>query len=347
MYLSKLIPEYKDNVLMKTDIPEIDFVIPWVDGSDPDWIESFNKYLPGKKDKLDIRNIRYRDYGALRYWFRGVEKFAPWVRKVHFITNGQKPDWLNLSYKKLNWVKHDDYIPSKYLPVFNATPIELYMHKIYGLAEHFIYFNDDFFLTKYTDQTHYFKKGLPCDSAILNANSIGSTVHNVMNAIALINKYFTKRQVIKNNFNKWINVKYGVSLLRTLCLLPWPNFTGFLDIHMPIPYTKTLINRIWEHCSSILEGSMASRYRSDYDVNQWLFRYWSLVEGNFYPIHPYNDRGYFELSENNDNLFSSIKEQKYKEVVINDSDYDNIDEELKKLVMCFDAILPGKSSFEI
>ncbi len=82
---------------------DIDFVLPWVDGSDENWIKSFNEYAPREKQKsLDFSAERYRDYGLLKYWFRGVEKFAPWVRKVHFITNGQLPEWLNLKNPKLH-----------------------------------------------------------------------------------------------------------------------------------------------------------------------------------------------------------------------------------------------------
>lgn len=59
-----------------SEIPDkIDFVIPWVDGSDPNWISEFNKYSPeSKKSGSDSRAERYQDYGLLRYWFRGVEK---------------------------------------------------------------------------------------------------------------------------------------------------------------------------------------------------------------------------------------------------------------------------------
>ena len=79
----------------------IDFVIPWVDGADLEWKKSFNQYCPKEKQKLiDLSDERYRDYGLLKYWFRGVEKFAPYVRKVHFITNGQKPAWLNIKLGK-------------------------------------------------------------------------------------------------------------------------------------------------------------------------------------------------------------------------------------------------------
>ena len=45
---------------------------------------------------------RYRDWNNLRYWFRGVEKFAPWVRKIHFVTWGHIPDWLDTTNPKIN-----------------------------------------------------------------------------------------------------------------------------------------------------------------------------------------------------------------------------------------------------
>ena len=75
---------------------DIDFVVTWVDMNDPEWQKEFSKY---SGDRNNIRNgvseARFRDYGFLKYWFRGVEKFAPWVRKIHFVTSGQKPEWLD------------------------------------------------------------------------------------------------------------------------------------------------------------------------------------------------------------------------------------------------------------
>ena len=120
---------------------DIDFIIPWVDGSDPEWLSSYNRYAPAEKRISHADAERYRDWGLLRYWFRGVEKFTPWVRKIHFVTCGQLPDWLNLNAPKLNYVKHEDYIPKEYLPVFSSHPIELNMHRIEGLSEKFVYFN--------------------------------------------------------------------------------------------------------------------------------------------------------------------------------------------------------------
>lgn len=123
---------------------DIDFVITWVDMNDPKWQEDFAKYS-GNRDntKNGVSEARFRDYGLLRYWFRGVEKFAPWVRKIHFVTCGQKPEWLDENNPKIHLVNHKDYIPEQFLPTFNSVVIEYYLHRIPGLAEHFVYFNDD------------------------------------------------------------------------------------------------------------------------------------------------------------------------------------------------------------
>ena len=89
---------------------KIDFVVLWVDGNDPDFIREKNKYT---SNSLQVDNDgdnlhRYRDYGTFNYWFRMVEKHAPWVNNIYLITNGQKPEWLNLNHPKLKWVRHSD-----------------------------------------------------------------------------------------------------------------------------------------------------------------------------------------------------------------------------------------------
>ena len=70
---------------MKAKTPlDIDIVVPWVDSSDPEWIRKFNQYSPSAKKGEDASQERYRDYGLLKFWFRGIEKFLPWARKVRF-----------------------------------------------------------------------------------------------------------------------------------------------------------------------------------------------------------------------------------------------------------------------
>ena len=76
---------------------EIDFVITWVDESDERWQSEKHETRKrlGIAADVDDRKERYRDWDNLRYWFRAVETYAPWVNRVHFVTCGQVPPWLN------------------------------------------------------------------------------------------------------------------------------------------------------------------------------------------------------------------------------------------------------------
>ena len=87
----------------------IDIVIPWVDGSDPVWQADHAKYRASKS--ADNHPARYREWGLFRYWFRGIEQNAPWVRKVHLLTYGHLPAWLEPDHPKLHIVNHRDFIP--------------------------------------------------------------------------------------------------------------------------------------------------------------------------------------------------------------------------------------------
>lgn len=93
---------------------DIDFVITWVDMNDPKWQADFAKYS-GKinNSKNEVSEARFRDYGLLKYWFRGVEKFAPWVRKIHFVTCGQKPEWLNVNHPKIKYCGSQRLYPKR------------------------------------------------------------------------------------------------------------------------------------------------------------------------------------------------------------------------------------------
>ena len=101
---------------------EIDFVITWVDGQDEAWRREKARYVSDSK-KVDAGEERYRDWELLKFWFRGVEKFAPWVRKVHFITWGHLPKWLDTNHPRLHIVRHEDYIPQEFLPVLDRKSV--------------------------------------------------------------------------------------------------------------------------------------------------------------------------------------------------------------------------------
>ena len=71
-----------------------------------------------------------------------------------------RPSWLNVANEKIVVVKHEDFIPKEYLPTFNSHTIELNLHRIKGLSEYFIYFNDDTFILDKLQEKDFFKNGL-------------------------------------------------------------------------------------------------------------------------------------------------------------------------------------------
>ncbi|MBO4444453.1 MAG: Stealth CR1 domain-containing protein [Bacteroidaceae bacterium] len=333
---------------------KIDFVMIWVDGSDPEWRKQFNLYA-GKTDaESDTREERYRDWDNLRYWFRGVEKYAPWVNRIHFVTCGQIPEWLNLDNPKLHFVKHSDYIPEKYLPTFSSHPIEINMHQIEGLSDKFVYFNDDCFFINEVKPERFFKKGLPCERVgcpIYFPDEFLHAHHILTNNTWCINQHFSKKECIRKHFFKWFSlnyIKHPRCMLQTLLLLPYSKFSRFSEPHFPNSFLKATLEEVWEKCSDILEETSASRFRELGNVNQWLFRDWQIAKGDFYPYDVYKDSICYELcDENIPQVVSTIRSQRKNIIVMNDSaQIRSFDVAKKAINSALDAILPEKCSFE-
>lgn len=329
----------------------VDFVICWVDGNDPAWRSEKAKYAPSKND--DTRAVRYRDWDNLQYWFRAVEQFTPWVNKVHFVTWGHLPKWLNTDHPKLHIVKHSDYIPMQYLPTFCSRPIETNIHRIPGLAERFVYFNDDMFVIRPMPITDFFVNGVPTDFAITSTIST-STINDdgpfiKMNNISILNTSFDKKQQMKKSFSKWVNIAYGADALRNLVFFGQHRFKGLSNNHLPFSYYKHTFEEVWANYFDILDTTCLHKYRNKLDVNQWLFRYWQLAKGDFVPVgRNYKGKVYEVYGDvaGNHRLFDIIEKQKYRMVCINDNDDIDFDGIKARLNQAFSRILPHKSSYE-
>lgn len=73
------------------------------------------------------------------------------------MTCGHFPEFLVSNHPKLNLVTHDQIIEPDCLPTFNSHAIEINIHKIEGLAEHFVYFNDDTFINSPLEPEFFLK----------------------------------------------------------------------------------------------------------------------------------------------------------------------------------------------
>lgn len=331
----------------------IDFVVTWVDGNDPVWQVEKAKYSPNKN--ADNRNVRFRDWDNMQYWFRAVEKFAPWVNKIHFVTYGHLPKWLNTENPKLNIAKHSDFIPQQYLPTFSSQPIELNLHRIKGLAERFVYFNDDMFLLKPVKKELFFagEGGLPTDFAITSTIST-TTKEDMMpfiklNCVTILNSHFDKKKQMKKHFNKWINLAYGWNALRNLIFYGQHRFKGFANNHLAFSFLKSEYEDIWEKEYESLDDTSSHKFRSKLDLDNWLIRYWQLTRGNFYPIGRHTKGKVYEIYngiEQNQELFKIIENQSMPMICINDNDNVDFEPMKERIKQAFDKILPEKSSFE-
>lgn len=331
---------------------DIDFVILWVDGNDPAWQAERAKYQPLKAGDSNSVN-RYRDWGLLPYWFRAVEKFAPWVHKVHFVTWGHVPEFLNLDAPKLHVVRHDEFIPEEYLPTFSSHAIEMNIHRIPGLAEHFVYFNDDMFLLRPFRPEDLFCDGLPCtyggEVPIQLVGDIGTWLHASVNDLGIVNAHFPKKDAVAKHGKKYIDRRYRwKDNIRTIMLekLHPDYFTGFKNLHAPAAYLKSTFQEVWDAEPGKLDATCRDRFRTSDNVNQWVVLWWQVASGQFAPT--VIDNLVMKISDDTvDTLCAAIEHQEHDYICLNDPE-EAIDFErlAERLSTSFEKIFPAKSSFE-
>ena len=319
----------------------------WVDGSDPEWRAERAVYDPSSGDN---REVRFRDWDNLQYWFRGVEKFAPWVNKVHFVTWGHLPKWLNTENPKLNIVNHRDYIPEKYLPTFNSHTIELNLHRIEGLAEQFVYFNDDMFITAPVKPEDFFKGGRPLDTYAMDCINFASNSAGVFigNDMTVINDNFDKNTCMKKDFSKWFSPANGAKrVMKTTMLNIWPWFPGIYYNHLSSNFLKSTFEKIWEKEYEKLDATCACKFRSNLNVNQWLMKYWQLAEGIAVPRSVAIGQCYNLKPQNFEKACRAVETGKHRLICMNDTDNTpDFETSKERLIESFEKLLPEKSSFE-
>lgn len=329
---------------------DIDFVVTWVNMDDPEWQNEFAKYS-GNKDntKNGVSKARFRDYGFLKYWFRGIEKFAPWVRKIHFVTSGQKPEWLDENNPKIHLVNHKDFIPAEFLPTYNSAVIERYMYRIPGLADHFVYFNDDFYIINHITPERFFKNGLPCDIAVFDYNPSWSQWYvRIKNNIKIINRHFNKKEVMERWHDKWFDKSYGSKARWNYLLRFYNKFITLRVPHNAQPYLKKTFEEVWAAAGKELTETSSNRFRALTDYTPELFRIWQICNGDFEPYNTYNDTKMFPLMIKSKKAIKAIYDQSYSLICLNDNVHiRNYEEVMHNLQEAFESILPEKSSFEL
>ncbi|MEY1088326.1 Stealth CR1 domain-containing protein [Morganella morganii] len=274
---------------------KIDFILPWVDPTDPVW--QYEKKQHEKKYNLDQTDsnspARYRDIEILKFVLRSIEKNCPWFNKIYIITAGHFPIWLDINSDKLELIKHSDlYFNKSHLPTFNSNSIEMNLAKLNQISDKFVYMNDDLVIMNPLKESRFFKNNKPVDFLchgwmkrgylFSKIRKIDTFVSSVNNNLHLINKKMSPRNLSNNLlFDSSYSLKNKISNFIFLRLLN--RYLWLEHWHHPQPYMKKTIIDVYNEFSNEMMECSKNKFRSMSDLNPYLYRYWALTSGNFYP----------------------------------------------------------------
>ena len=215
----------------------MDAVITYVDGNDPVWRKSFAQAVG-----VPAIEKRYRDWGTLVYLVRGIRRYMPFIRKIFLVVSGesQVPSWVSGSDVRV--VLHSEIIPQRFLPVFNSTAIEMFLHRIPGLDEQFVYFNDDMFPVRPTREEEFYVEG---------KSVIGY-----------------RKQLFP--FGLYKQQTRNADLLARKALGMAPGLLFVRPQHTCSPMQKSACEEVYARIGDELEASI-SPLREKYNVNQYVF----------------------------------------------------------------------------
>ena len=292
----------------------MDIVITYVNGLDPEWQKDYEKHT-----NTPILEKRFRDWGTLKYLMRGIEKNMPFIRKVHLVVarESQVPEWVNRNV--VNIVLHKDIIPAKHLPTFNCNPIEMHLHRIEGLAEEYIYFNDDIFPLKPCKATDFFVDGRA---------TLGMSRH--LFALNMFKKICRNSNRIAR---KAIGLKPSVCFLRPQ--------------HICTPMLKSQCEELYQKVETEIISSL-TKTRSSNNLNQYMFLDYMYLRGML--INKRMSKKHFSLGvASEDKIRKYIQNPKHSLVCINDVQMseESYNEIRRTLLNTFEQVLPEKSKFEI
>lgn len=144
---------------------DIDAVITWVDGSDPAHRAKLNAYLQasGLAPKGAAAPTRFGDCNEIEFCVASLLRYAPWIRRIHIVSDAQTPAFLDRLRgtpfeDRVRVVDHREIFRGfeDRLPTFSSLSIECLMWRVPGLAERFIYFNDDVQLLRAVQPSDFF-----------------------------------------------------------------------------------------------------------------------------------------------------------------------------------------------
>lgn len=314
------------------DVTEpVDLVYTWVDGADPAWLErklAAQRRIAGAgHHEGAFTASRFADHDELRYSLRSVEMYANWVQHIWLVTDGQVPAWLRREHPKLTVVDHREiFADPSALPVFNSHAIESQLHHIEGLAELFLYVNDDVFFGRPVRPELFFHGNgiakLFVSGALLTPEGFSDRDQPVLTAAK------RSRELIEREFGRTFTAKVQ---------------------HTHLPQRRSLLYELEARYPDIFDRVMRSTFRhpDDYAIPSSLAQYYAYATGR--AVTGQVSYGYLDISVPSAaaKLAAWVHTHPFECLCLNDTDGELPPEERDAMIRTFLAgHFPVPSSFE-
>jgi hypothetical protein len=241
---------------MTPDFP-IDAVYTWVNAEDPEWRRLHADHADGRP--IDFDRFGQRD--ELRYSLRSLDLYAPWLRRIFVFSNCSPPPWFRTS-DRFRWVMHDEVIDARFLPTFNSHAIETFLHHIPGLADHFVYLNDDVLLFNWSKPQDFFDA---MGRSVCRLEPYGTLLHHELLATEGIAQLW---QVASVSGAKLLSKRFGRYPLQ-------------LHSHVPFALTRNVYQDIEMEFQGEIQATRSGRFRSSTDISftSFFYHHYALARG--------------------------------------------------------------------
>ena len=239
-----------------TFAPVIDLVYTWVDGRDVQHSEQRTRYLRNKDVDTGAKGgNRFRSNGEIYASIRSANRFAPWIRTIWVVVADSQLQRFNrkcigAGSQKIRLVPHSRIFKdmTEHLPTFNSHAIESHIGGIPGLAELFMYANDDMFFGAPCKWTQFFTKtGTKWVPRILFSGTQLQTTTNERTPLHIYSR--VNNSLLLNRIQGHPSARYAIS-------------------HQLRPLCRSIYREAWRHplLRPALLRTSASRFRSRSDV---------------------------------------------------------------------------------
>lgn len=307
---------------------DIDMVYLWVNGNDPKWKEKRDAFI-GRPTEADVNCVgRYADNDELKYSLRSVQKYAPWIHRIFIVTDDQVPCWLDTDNEKIQIVDHREIMPAQCLPCFNACVIEHHLHNVPGLAEHFIFANDDMYINRPVSPGDFFAAdGLPK----IRFNRRPARKMWLWIKTKVLGRKLNTYAIAIHNGALLVERKYGI-------------FYNSHTHHNMDAYLKSTYAHAREVFDTEISPTLCNHMRSPQDIQRNLYSYVALAEkrGHLCYVGQHTS---FRFHIDNHSHYKKFLRYNPMLFCMNDSQYAT-DDDRRASTAFLQRLFPDKSAFE-